>query len=61
MKNWADMLKNITMLTQFGLSFVTPVFLCQIPSGLYPLTAFCSVCAGILAENTSEHPEKYYL
>ena len=28
MKNWADMLKNITMLTQFGLSFVTPVFLC---------------------------------
>lgn len=27
-KNWADMLKNITMLTQFGLSFVTPVFLC---------------------------------
>ena len=27
-KNMADMLKNITMLTQFGLSFVTPIFLC---------------------------------
>lgn len=28
MKNWSDMMKNITMLTQFGLSFVTPILLC---------------------------------
>lgn len=28
MKVWTDMIKNITLLTQFGLSFVTPVFLC---------------------------------
>lgn len=28
MKNWTNMMKNITMLSQFGLSFVTPVFLC---------------------------------
>lgn len=28
MKNWSDMLKNLTMLTQFGLSFITPLLLC---------------------------------
>lgn len=28
MKNWADILKNITMLTQFGLSFITPLLVC---------------------------------
>ena len=28
MKNWTDIIKNMTMLTQFGLSFVTPIFLC---------------------------------
>lgn len=28
MKNWTDILKNITMLTQFGLSFITPLLVC---------------------------------
>lgn len=28
MKNWADILKNITLLTQFGLSFITPLLVC---------------------------------
>ncbi|MGN8632017.1 AtpZ/AtpI family protein [Blautia sp. HCP3S3_G3] len=28
MKNWADIWKNITLLTQFGLSFITPLFIC---------------------------------
>ena len=28
MKNWADILKNLTILTQFGLSFITPLLLC---------------------------------
>lgn len=28
MKNWMDVIKNLTMLTQFGLSFITPIFLC---------------------------------
>lgn len=28
MKNWIHVIKHITMLTQFGLSFVTPIFLC---------------------------------
>lgn len=28
MKNWTDIIKNVTMLTQFGLSFVTPLLLC---------------------------------
>ena len=28
MKNWMDIVKNITMLTQFGLSFITPLLLC---------------------------------
>lgn len=28
MKNWADIIKNITLLTQFGLSFITPLLLC---------------------------------
>lgn len=28
MKNWTDIFKNITMLTQFGLSFVTPLLVC---------------------------------
>lgn len=28
MKTLADNLKNITMLTQFGLSFITPLLLC---------------------------------
>ena len=28
MKNWADILKNLTILTQFSLSFITPLLLC---------------------------------
>lgn len=28
MKNWTGIMKNITMLTQFGLSFITPILLC---------------------------------
>lgn len=28
MKNGADILKNITMLTQLGLSFITPLLIC---------------------------------
>lgn len=28
MKYWTDIMKNITMLTQFGLSFITPLLLC---------------------------------
>lgn len=28
MKNWADMLRNISMLTQFSLSLITPLLLC---------------------------------
>lgn len=28
MKSWSDILKNITMLTQFGLSFITPLLMC---------------------------------
>ena len=28
MKDWAGIFKNITMLTQFGLSFITPLLLC---------------------------------
>lgn len=28
MKNLTDIMKNLTMLTQFGMSFITPVFLC---------------------------------
>ena len=28
MKNWTHIIKNITILTQLGLSFVTPIFLC---------------------------------
>ena len=28
MKNWTDILKNLTILTQFSLSFITPLLLC---------------------------------
>lgn len=28
MKQWADTLKNLSILTQFGLSLVTPLLLC---------------------------------
>ena len=28
MKNWSEMIKNLTMLTQFGLSLITPLILC---------------------------------
>ncbi len=28
MKNWADIMKNITMLTQFGFSLITPLLVC---------------------------------
>lgn len=28
MKDWTDLLRNITMLTQFGISFITPLLLC---------------------------------
>lgn len=28
MKNWAGVIKGITMLTQFGISFITPLLLC---------------------------------
>ena len=28
MKYWADIYKNILMLTQFGFSFITPLLLC---------------------------------
>lgn len=28
MKQWSDMIKNITMLTQFGLSFIMPLLMC---------------------------------
>lgn len=28
MKQWADILKNVSMLTQFGLSLLTPLLLC---------------------------------
>ena len=26
MKNWSELIKNLTMLTQFGLSLITPLF-----------------------------------
>ncbi len=28
MRQWTDILKQISMLTQFGLSFITPLLLC---------------------------------
>lgn len=28
MKQWTDIFKNITMLTQFGLSFIMPLLIC---------------------------------
>lgn len=28
MKNWSDTVKNLTMLSQLGLSFITPLLLC---------------------------------
>lgn len=28
MKKWADIVKNISILTQFGLSFITPLLMC---------------------------------
>lgn len=28
MKGWSNLIKNITMLSQFGLSFITPTLLC---------------------------------
>lgn len=28
MKQWADIIKNVSMLTQFGLSLLTPLLLC---------------------------------
>lgn len=28
MKGWTGVVKNLTMLTQFGLSFITPLLLC---------------------------------
>ena len=28
MKYWSDIIRNLTMLTQFGLSFITPLLLC---------------------------------
>jgi len=28
MKTWSDMLKNLSLLTQFGLSLITPLLLC---------------------------------
>ena len=28
MKQWADIIKNISLLTQFGLSLLTPLLLC---------------------------------
>lgn len=28
MKNWSEIIRNLTMLTQFGLSFITPLLLC---------------------------------
>jgi hypothetical protein len=30
MRKWADIMKNISLLTQFGLSFVTPLLLCLV-------------------------------
>lgn len=28
MKQWSELVKNITMLSQFGLSLITPILLC---------------------------------
>lgn len=28
MKEWTNIIKHITLLTQFGLSFITPLFIC---------------------------------
>lgn len=28
MKNWNEIIKSLTMLSQFGLSFITPLLLC---------------------------------
>ena len=28
MQNWSELIKNLTMLTQFGLSLITPLILC---------------------------------
>lgn len=28
MREWTDIIKNITLLTQFGLSFITPLLIC---------------------------------
>ena len=46
MKNWTDMIKNVTMLTQFGLSFVTPLLLCL--AACWWLTVRELSCAGIM-------------
>ncbi len=28
MKNWSELIKNLAMLTQFGLSLITPLLIC---------------------------------
>ena len=38
MKEWTDNIKNLTMLTQFSLSFITPLLLCL---------AFCWWISGV--------------
>ena len=38
MKKWTGMITNLTMLTQFGLSLVTPLFLCLAPVSYTHLT-----------------------
>lgn len=41
MKNWSDIIRNLTMLTQFGLSFITPLLLCL--AGCWWLTSHTGV------------------
>lgn len=39
--NWSEILRNLSMLTQFGLSFITPLLLCL--AGCWWLTAHTGV------------------
>lgn len=47
MKQWADTLKNLSILTQFGLSLVTPLLLCL--AGCWWLNSRCQIGIWIYA------------
>lgn len=41
MKNWGYIIKNLSMLTQLGLSFITPLLLCL--AGCWCLTTYAGI------------------